>query len=102
MGSREGGLTIAGELEADANILKGMPKAIWMVERFGKSHPGCDTLACLVVITGLLLPDRATHVGAYPRVVTAERLAKMTMTGHVVGLDANTAIVHGPRDITSK
>ena len=72
-----------------------------MVQRFGESDP---RRAAFGLVRGRQIAAARWRgkVRTHSWIVAAEGLAKMTMAGHVVGLDTDAAVVQSRRDIASE
>ena len=99
---REGAITIAGDLKADAEIVKRVGKRVGMIERLGKRKPTRDALCCLLCLAGHLQRHRGADVGANAGIVAAEGGAKMTVALHVIGFDTDPAVVQSCRHIAAE
>ena len=73
-----------------------------MVQRFSESDRRRAAFLGLFAVTRFLQRDGAGQVSAHSWIVAAERGAKMTMAGHVIALDTDTAVVQSRRDIASE
>jgi hypothetical protein len=81
---------------------EGKPEASWMVQRFGESDRRRAAFLGLFAVTRFLQREGAAQVRTHSWIVAAEGLAKMSMAGHVIGLDTDTAVVQSRRDIASE
>ena len=98
----QGGITIADKLVAYAEVVERIPETIWMVQRFGESDRRRAAFLDLFAVTTFLQRDGAAQVSAHSWIVATEGVAKMTMAGHVIALDTDTAVVQNRRDIASE
>ena len=99
---REGAITIAGDLMADAEIVKRVGKRVGMIERLGKRKPTRDALCRLLCLAGHLQRHCGADVGANAGIVAAEGGAKMTVALHVIGFDTDPAVVQSCRHIAAE
>ena len=93
MRHRECGIAIIPKLVAYARIVESMSEAVGMVEHFGKSKRLREALRCPWPFAHELQRVAAHHMRANAGIVAAEGVAEVTVAGHVVKLDAVSALL---------
>src|SRR5258708_19644558 len=84
MRRRECGIAISPKLVTYAGIVESMSEGVWMVEHFGEGKRLREAVRCLLPGARQLQRVAALNMAANAGIVTAECVAEVTVTGHVV------------------